>query len=176
MKIMNNIMNRKDRSGGGVAVIYRDELKFTPSKLYKAFCSFEYLLGRFSDGTDILNTCVLYRTPGKNAQPMSVFFDEFSELLDHLILTPGKLMVLGDFNIQMDDVNNQDCQSMNVILNIYSLKQHVVGSTHESSHTLDLIITRMEDDIIVSNPILDHFISNHVTIETVGALEKRDVE
>ena len=46
----------------------------------------------------------------------------------------------------------------------YNLVQHVQGPTHQSGHTLDLIITREDDRLILSPPVDDIYISDHVSL------------
>ena len=49
------------------------------------------------------------------------------------------------------------------ILDTFDLKQHVYGPTHKYGHTLDLIITRTNEDIITDYQIGDA-ISDHNAI------------
>ena len=41
-----------------------------------------------------------------------------------------------------------------VLLDVFNLNQHTNGSTYEDGHTLDLVITRSDDDL-VSNLSID---------------------
>ena len=47
----------------------------------------------------------------------------------------------------------------------FSLSQHVSGPTHLSGHTLDLIITRSSDDIVLASPKTTFPISDHFIIQ-----------
>ena len=51
-------------------------------------------------------------------------------------------------NYQMDNTGNSDTIKFNRILESFNLKQHVNGSNHNKGHTLDLIITRAEDELV----------------------------
>ena len=66
---------------------------------------------------------------------------------------------MGDFNFHLDDSNNTDATKLHNLLESFNLKQHVATPIHSRRHTLDLIITRSEDDlvdgIVVRDP--DHF-------------------
>ena len=46
----------------------------------------------------------------------------------------------------------------------FGLKQHVNRPTHRDGHTLDLIITRTSDCLIITEPIADYFISDHAFV------------
>jgi len=79
-------------------------------------------------------------------------------------LRPGALMITGDFNLHVD--NKSDPASINFLqlLESFDLKQHVCESTHHSGHTLDLIITRNEEDIIDPVSVTESIISDHNVI------------
>ena len=51
------------------------------------------------------------------------------------------------------------------LLETFSLSQHVSGPTHLSGHTLDLIITRSSDDIVLASPKTTFPISDHFIIQ-----------
>ena len=61
-------VNRKLKSGGGVAIIYRDGLIFKPTN-HKHFESLEYILGSVSNSTTQVTLLVVYRPPGSNSCP-----------------------------------------------------------------------------------------------------------
>ena len=71
-----------------------------------------------------------------------VFFTDFSDLLERLAVYSTPLMILGDFNIHMDDVTDTSASKLSDILVNHSLQQHVKSPTHSDGHTLDLFITR----------------------------------
>ncbi|EDO44116.1 predicted protein, partial [Nematostella vectensis] len=50
------------------------------------------------------------------------------------------------------------------ILDAFDLKQHVKGITHKDGHTLDLVITRSDDDIIKVISVRNPMISDHHAI------------
>ena len=53
----------------------------------------------------------------------------------------GKLVLLGDFNIHMDVVDDTDTITFNDFLDSFNLENLVHFSTHKCRHTLDLLIT-----------------------------------
>ena len=50
------------------------------------------------------------------------------------------------------------------LLASFDLKQYISGSTHASGHTLDLIITRSEENIVNHYNIFDPLISDHSVV------------
>ena len=49
------------------------------------------------------------------------------------------------------------CESMNLV-------QHVTGPTHEHNHTLDLIITRLSDEVLLCQSKVGFLFSDHAPI------------
>ena len=80
---------------------------------------------------------ILYRPPG----PYSEFISEFSEFISSLVLKTDKVIIVGDFNIDVD-VDN-DCLSAAFIslLDSVGFCQRVQKPTHSFGHTLDLVLT-----------------------------------
>ena len=102
---------------------------------------------------------VIYRPPSSQ---IKAFLEDFASLLEQLVPISGNLLIVDDFNFHLDDSNNTDATKLHNLLESFNLKQHVATPTHSRGHTLDLIITRSEDDpvdgIVVRDPTLsDHF-------------------
>ncbi len=118
---------RQTGRGGGVATIYSDILNVTQKTGYR-FNSFEILLLNVSL-SDMQNKSVLslalatvYRTPG----PYTDFLKEFADFLSDLLVNVDKALIVGDFNIHVDNTN--DALGL------------AFTDTHRFHHTLDLII------------------------------------
>jgi len=68
-------------------------------------------------------------------------------------------MILGDFNIHVDDVTNSSASKLSDILANHSLLQHVKSPTHSDGHILDLLITRNDHPVVMlptDPPLLSH--------------------
>ena len=77
-----------------------------------------------------------------------VFFDEFSDYLESIILSSELLLITGDFNIHVNVVGDPHKLKLPELLETMGLQQHVITPTHESGNTLDLIITRQCEDLV----------------------------
>ena len=139
--------------GGGVAVVHRQSL---PAKTVSnnKYTSFEYIETCVSGTSDLLRVIVLYHPTGTFSP---TFIEEFTDFLDRHVLTPGKLLLLGDFNFHVEDPSDTHAQRFVKLLESYNLKQHVTIATHEKGHTLDLVITRSDElcisDIQINNSV-----------------------
>ena len=64
----------------------------------------------------------------------------------------------------MEIADNPDAVTFLDMLESMALKQYVNFSSHEHGHTLHLIITRSSDSIILNEPKLGPFLSDHCII------------
>ena len=89
-----------------------------------------------------------------------MFFDEISPFLHDHVLNSGDLLILGDVNLHMDIPDKPDTIRFNDILKSLNLTQHVTFPTHRSNHTLDVVLTRSDNDLLCSiksgDQISDH--------------------
>ena len=94
--------------------------------------------------------CVIYRPPPSkiNKFKNSIFFEEWSEFLDRVVVTSDALVIMGDLNFHIDDPRDTDAQKFLQTLSDHGLLQHVTGPTHVLGHTLDVIITRENSSVL----------------------------
>ena len=154
------------RRGGGIAVISRTELK---AEIVDAGqCrSYEYLEVLVPGGSRTTRTLLIYR-PQRDANdkvvPMKDFFSDFQTHMEKVILSSGHLIISGDFNIHVNKPLDPETIKFNDILNSLGLKQHISQPTHKDGNTLDLLITRVDDDILDGEPVVMDMISDHAAI------------
>ena len=92
-----------------------------------------------------------------------MFLNEFNEFIQDHLLSCIPLLVTGDFNIHVDCEDNPESRSFADLLESLCCTQHVQFCTHTHGHTLDLLISRQSDNVIVGQPwpddslISDHF-------------------
>ncbi len=98
---------RETGRGGGVATIYSDILNVTQKTGYR-FDSFEILMlnVKLSDKQNksvlSLALATVYRPPG----PYTDFLKEFADFLSDLLVNVDKALIVGDFNIHVDNTND----------------------------------------------------------------------
>jgi len=80
-------------------------------------------------------TVVAVYRPGSRSM-MQSFFNDFSDLLERLTTLSAPLMIVGDFNIHVDDSTDIHAGKLHDIIASHSLHQHVTSSTHTQGHTL----------------------------------------
>ena len=157
--------SRSGRRGGGTGLLFKNNLmvsKVTGGEHQ----SFEYSEWKVTSGSRRVNLIIMYRPPYSAAHPVTsaVFFVEFAEYLESIVLSADPLLIVGDFNIHIDSNENYDAIKFSELLQSFSLTQHVQVPTHSSGHTLDLIITRKTDDLVSSVPRAGCLFSDHMPV------------
>ena len=101
-----------------------------------------------------MSLCIVYRPPPskRNGFKNSVFFDEWSLYLDRLAVITNEVIITGDLNFHLDNVNDADAVRFNGTLEAHGLVQHVLGPTHKKGHTFDVVITRDISSLLIGMP------------------------
>ena len=87
------------------------------------------------------------------------------KLLNYLkYLLTKRLLLLGDFNFHINKNNDPNVIKFGKLLEEFSLQLHVTSPTCKSFNTLDLVMTRSSDDILLAKPKVKAFISDHAAI------------
>lgn len=151
--------------GGGVGVFIRDGVSYNTNEV-RSYQSFEYLDVSAVSMSKSMRLIVIYRPPKskKNKLPFTLFLEEFSSLLESLALLPN-LLLTGDFNVHVNDKDDPDAASFMELLDLFHLQQHVVGPTHNKGNTLDLIISRIDEELVRSPSTHHDLPSDHSAIK-----------
>ena len=73
---------------------------------------------------------------------------DFQDLFDQHSLRNGHLLVVGDFNILWDVEKDRGRLLPDDLLKSANVHQLVNDATHIGGHTIDLVITKMNDNIV----------------------------
>ena len=153
---------RSTGRGGGVAVVSHSSLGLSP-KTSHTYHSFESLVLSITDpnwkNQKPVLLVVVYRPPGAYSQ----FLSEFSDFLSSVVLNWDSIIIVGDFNIHVDNDSDSLGNTFSGLLDGIGFVQNVNKPTHSHKHTLDLILTygiEISDLIVLPhNPVLsDHFL------------------
>ena len=139
---------------GGVCLFYKECYAVRTSKL--PMCKTMEVLGVHvhSAATNLL-IIMVYRSGSVAVN--TLFFDEFTDLIERVAAFAAPIVIVGDINLHLDDPSASKTASFNDILRDADLTQHVIGATHRAGYTLDVLIT--QSDAIVS-----------VTVDQSGAI------
>ena len=151
--------------GGGVAILFKNCLKLNPQKC-KRYKTFESMESTYKSSTgEIVRISSIYRSGTSSSQSANIplFLDEFESFLASMLDKPGKPLIMGDFNIHVEDQNDSTARKFSHILQSNGWKQHVTSSTHRDGGTLDLIISRDDSFKYDSLEIADMVITDSGT-------------
>jgi len=151
--------------GGGIAVLFRDCFNGKRLAAFDAVqpTTFEV----FGCELDLRSTSssrwyvVVYRPPKSGRDYFAKFFKELRRLLEAVLAYRRDTVICGDFNLHVNDEGNKHAQSFLDVLASFGLVQVVKRRTHREGNTLDLVITRRDDqptNCVVQAPdtISDH--------------------
>ncbi len=101
----------------------------------------------------------VYRPPGHHTD----FIKEAGDFLSELVLAADNVLIVGDFNIHIDNEKDALGSAFIDILNYIGVRQHVSGPTHCRNHTLHLILSHGIDvngiEVLQqSDDVSDHYI------------------
>ena len=164
--------------GGGIGIFYKKNLKINIIQQH-IYSTFEMCLCNIqAKASNFLVMCV-YRPPysAKNRNTISMFTAEFADICSSIlsIHSDRKLIIVGDFNIHMDETNNTETIAFSELLNTLNWQQHVNEATHTSGHIIDLCITSDNSELTISQPTVDYFISDHAFISFNTKIQKPPV-
>ena len=171
---MENSFRKNGRKGGGIGLVYKDgyRIKKQEEKHTKTYHSVKWKLTMKNTHLHIMG---VYRPPS-NTTTVNQFTDEFLEHLQEDIINSKNLIILGDFNIHIDDDTDCDAEAFKDSTDAIGLIQHVNTYTHRLGHTLDHVYTLVGCQPIVSRCRTDAFISDHCMIITDTSIERGDIE
>ena len=75
----------------------------------------------------------------------------FLDYMDRNINSTGKLLLTGDFNINVNDLESPDTNTFLDVLDSFGLQNHISFPTHHLNNTLDLVISSGQDNFIESS-------------------------
>ena len=92
------------------------------------------------------------------------FLNEFTEWGTDILADNNNLLLLDNFNIHIDEANDDDAANFTDTLKVLGMTQHIKFSTHKANHIIDHIYTELFSNIKVTNCEQKDLISDHYII------------
>ena len=167
--------NKDQTRGGGTAIITKTEINVTvtESTLNTKFKQFEYMDCTLRTSGQCLRLLILYRPPPtiQNGLKVVKFWKEWKNLLNQCAISNDNVLLAGDLNFHLDQ-DHPDTTFFNGSLDEFGFIQHVEEPTHAKGHTLDVLISKANKDLISSITVKDpefcnkqgHLLRDHFAI------------
>ena len=128
--------NRTYLTGGGIALICNStfDVKFLDKANNQTY---KHATWQISFKKSITLTGV-YHPPPKNNITNAVFTNKLTDHLTKLLTTKHNNIVLGDFNMHIDDLHDADASIFLDTITALGIEQHINVPTHYKGNTLDL--------------------------------------
>ena len=158
--------------GGGVGMYVKNSLSFyvcndlsvMDEKIFESiFINIQFLNKKITCGT-------IYRSPQHNKEAFSQFFCHFKNTLTSLDKSKNKCFIMGDFNIDLLDIKNENTETYVESMfdyNFYPLVNKPTRITKDRCSCIDHILTNMIGSQIKS-AIVAHEISGHLRVIQVS--------
>ena len=136
------VANGNKRQGGGLALICRScyKVKECGKGINQTF---EYAIWQFHPNNISLTILAIYHPPYSNINKSTngQFIDEFAEFLVNFLTEYSNIIIMGDFNIRLDNTEDPDVTAFIDTMSALGLHQHVSFSTHKNGGILDHVYT-----------------------------------
>ena len=124
-------INRQGKQGGGVALLHKDRYQVARDHYEPQLDLLEYGIWSTRVRNRTLTIAGLYYPPlGSTRNTPARFLDQVSELVQYLFTNHKNLVLLGDFNIHVNRLDNQDTQAYIDTMEALGLVQHIDQPTH----------------------------------------------
>ena len=118
----------------------------------------------------------IYHPPPKNAITNRMFIDNVTDHLITLLSTATNNIILGDFNMHINDSNSNDaCTFIDTFIAL-DLTQHVTMSTHVKGNILDLMFTEEISSIKLNSCQASPFLSDHKLVTALLNINRQPIE
>ena len=135
---------RKHRSGGGIAMLYKNTITLNNNNKVTKYKSFQVMESLLSSSSEMVRLVNVYRPPytKKARHTECTFLEEFDDYLQTLSTKSGTPVIAGDFNLHVERPDDLYPKKFFQLLAQYNLFQYVpTVPTHDQGGTLDLVIT-----------------------------------
>ena len=158
-------VNRIGRRGGGIALVYCNNLKVRQLEDANQM-SFECAIWGLQHKGIRMTIIVIYRPPYStiNQATIQLFFEQFTEWMATKSNEYSNIIVLHDFNIHINNDQNADAKRFKDIKETLGLQQHVSFSMHRCGNTLDHIYIELGSTVIINYCREGQILSDHTAV------------
>ena len=169
--------SRQGRRGGGLTLISRDRYKVVPLGTGQ-LQSLQFAKWRIGLKPMTLTVLGIYHPSysDQSQRTNHVFLDEFTDWIAEYIMNDTNVILLGDFNLHVNDPNDDNAMNFIETTQALALKKHVKFPTHTSGNTLDLVLTVLFNGLKIQQRTQDDFISDHCIVKCNFTIKRPDIK
>ena len=148
---------RTCKRGGGVGLIHQKntDVILTEEKEAKTF---QVAKWRVTVDKTTIHLIGVYKPPDTSN---TEFLEEFTEWLTPVVANETNLIITGDFNHKIGNINDDDAENLLETTNALGFEQYFNCATHKSGNTLDLPFSEVISGIKIVNCKPTSYISDH---------------
>ena len=161
--------------GGGLALIHRStsNAKLIAKGQTRSFEYANWLLTMKKNNRTVTG---IYHPSPKNAITNRMFIDDVTDHLMTLLSAATNNIILGDFNMHINDTNSNDACTFLDTFTALGLTQHVTMSTHIKGNILDLMFTEEISSIKLTTCQASPFLSDHKLVTASLNIHTQPIE
>ena len=120
----------------------------------------------------------IYHPPYSDANPVtnSMFIDDFTNWIGERVMTYDNIIITGDFNLHVNEVDNPEIQVYNNTITALGFNQVVDFEAHKKGNHLDLILVEELSKLKIANCFPGPYLPDYCTVETVLTQNREDMQ
>ena len=127
------------QTGNGLALVMKDYIYILEGTKYTLIISMECVHTNIKVNSTLICLYIIYKIANIS---VLLFCEELAQLLErYFLIDTQNMILLGDLNIHMDDLQHPNTIMFNNFLDSFNLKNCISFHTHTSKHHMDLCIT-----------------------------------
>ena len=165
-----NEIHQCNRRGGGLALLHKTNLKV--KRLNQCMSpSIELAVWKVTSLQMSLHIVGVYCPPDKSIPD---FLDLFTEYIADLIAEYENIVLVGDFNIHINDNENPNAVMFLDTMTALGFHQYVNGPMHHSGNCLNLVFTEELSRMKVKKCLISDYLSDHAVVLCELTIPKQD--
>ena len=165
--------NRQGQRGGGIALVTKTNI--TTKLLDEGqLNTFQFDKWQLALKHTSITVIAIYHPPPSNLMRVTngEFLDEFTDWVAESVSTCNNVILVGDFNLHVNNPNDDDACNFMETTQVLGLYQNITFPTDVTGNTLDLIFSEANNKIKVEECIQGDYISDHCLITYILGFNK----
>ena len=154
------VQNQIGRKGGGIALVHKLHLN-VKENIKGTKKTFEFASWKISGQKKVFNVLAIYHPTDSNGNGVNAFIDEIAIFLMDFLAKYTDTIIMGDFNMHINDPTDGDATVFMDTLKAMGLDQNVTFDMHQKGNILDLVFMEVKSSLQVNRCDPGPFISDH---------------